>query len=367
MNYVDTKSCNIKNYDAYARILLALLILVFVFYFNDYYLLLILVLPLLYTGFKKHCYIYDLLKRDGKFSIKNYYMSQLPKYDTTSEFVFNTKGELYFRNKSAKNTFSHINSIEDFKLDISITDLTNEENITLFYSYMQKHYQLNIKIVENINSILLYAVDISQIVNLNHEIEETQKELIYTMGEVAEKKSSETGHHVKRVAHYSELLAMLYGLNQNEAKRLKLASPMHDIGKIGIPDHILNKPGKLTDDEFEVMKEHALFGHEMLNKSNRPIIQAASIVAHQHHERYDGRGYPLGLKGSEIHIYGRITALVDVFDALSSKRVYKKAWELYEILEYISEEKGKHFDPELVDLFLENLDMFLEIKKKYSS
>jgi len=142
---------------------------------------------------------------------------------------------------------------------------------------------------------------------------------------------------------------------------------MHDIGKVAIPDSILKKPGKLTKDEFEVMKTHASLGHEMLHMSKRAILNAASIVAYQHHEKWDGTGYPRGLKGEEIHIYGRITAIADVFDALGSDRVYKKAWPLQKILNLFEEERGKQFDPELVDLFLDNLEHFLAAKEVIES
>ena len=197
---------------------------------------------------------------------------------------------------------------------------------------------------------------------LNKEIEATQREVVFTMGAVAEKRSKETGYHVKRVAEYSFILARLYGLSLEESLRLKNASPMHDIGKLGIPDAILNKPGKLTDEEFEIMKTHTKIGYEMLKHSKRPILKTAAIVAHEHHERWDGKGYPRGLRGEEIHIYGRITAVADVFDALGSDRVYKKAWPVEKIINLFKEERGRQFDPVLVDLFLDNLEHFLAAK-----
>jgi len=207
--------------------------------------------------------------------------------------------------------------------------------------------------------------DISELTNLHKEIEETQKEIVYKMGEIGESRSKETGNHVKRVAEYSKLLANLYGLDEKDTEILFIASPMHDIGKVSIPDSILKKAGKLDDEEFEIMKTHATIGYEILKNSNRDILKAAAIVAYQHHERVDGTGYPLGLKGEEIHIYGRITALADVFDALGSDRCYKKSWRLDKILTLLEDEKGKHFDSKLVDLFLNNLDLFLEIKNKF--
>ncbi len=197
------------------------------------------------------------------------------------------------------------------------------------------------------------------------DIEETQKEVVFTMGSIGETRSKETGLHVKRVAEYSYLLAILYGIPKEEAEILKMASPMHDIGKVGIPDDILNKPGKLTFEEFEIMKTHSELGYEMLKGSTKEILRASAIVAHEHHEKYNGKGYPRGLKGEEIHIYGRITALCDVFDALGSDRVYKKSWELEKILNLFQEESGEHFDKKLVSLFFDNLDKFLEIRDRY--
>ena len=202
-----------------------------------------------------------------------------------------------------------------------------------------------------------------EIRELNSEIEATQREVVFTMGSIAEERSQETGNHVKRVAEYSLILARLYGLSLEESLLIKNASPMHDIGKVAIPDDILNKPGKFTNEEFEVMKSHAEIGYKMLKYSKRSILKAASILAYEHHERWDGKGYPQGLKGEEIHIYGRITAIADVFDALGSERVYKKAWPLRKILALFEEEKGKQFDPDLTNLFLDNLEHFLAAKE----
>lgn len=207
--------------------------------------------------------------------------------------------------------------------------------------------------------------DITEVINLHKELEDTQREVIYKMGEIVETRSEETGNHVKIVAEYSKLLALKYGLDPCEAELLKQASPMHDIGKVGIPDSLLNKPDKLTQEEFEIMKSHTTIGYEILRNSNRAILKTSAIVAHEHHEKWDGTGYPRGLSGENIHLYGRITAIADVFDALGSERVYKKAWDIGTILEYFKEQKGKHFDPKLVDIFLLNLDEILEIKEKY--
>lgn len=184
------------------------------------------------------------------------------------------------------------------------------------------------------------------------EIIETQKEIVYTMGAIGEKRSKETGVHVKRVAHYSYMLARLYGLSEKESQLLKQASPMHDIGKVGIPDSVLQKPGPLNEEEWAIIKTHSSIGYEMLKHSKRDILKAAAIIAHEHHERWDGKGYPRGLKGNDIHIFGRITAIADVYDALGHDRVYKKAWPIEQIIEFLQNERGKQFDPVLTDIFL---------------
>lgn len=207
--------------------------------------------------------------------------------------------------------------------------------------------------------------NISQIAHLNKEIVDTQKEVIFTMGAIGESRSKETGNHVKRVAEYSKILALKYGLSVAEAELLKEASPMHDIGKVGIPDSVLKKPAGLNGEEWKIMKTHAELGYEMLKHSNREILKAASIVAYEHHEKWDGSGYPRGLKGENIHIYGRITAVADVFDALGSDRCYKQAWPMVEIIEFFKEQRGKHLDPKLVDIFFENLDEFIYVRDKY--
>lgn len=201
---------------------------------------------------------------------------------------------------------------------------------------------------------------------LRNELVETQKEIIETMGEIGESRSQETGHHVKRVAKYSYELAKLAGLTEYQAQLLKQASPMHDIGKVAIPDTILLKPGPLTDIEFDLMKTHTSIGYDVFKHSKRELLRTAAIIAHEHHEKWDGTGYPNGLRENEIHIFGRITAIADVFDALSSDRVYKKAWPLTQILDYLQEQRGKHFDPHLIDLFFQNTHLFMDIRTAYT-
>ncbi|MDA7816850.1 HD domain-containing protein [Sulfurimonas sp.] len=203
---------------------------------------------------------------------------------------------------------------------------------------------------------------LAEVEALQKEIEATQKEVVFTMGAIGESRSKETGNHVKRVAEYSYLLAKYYGLPEKECEMLKQASPMHDIGKVAIPDSVLNKPGRFNDEERAIMDTHAELGYDMLNHSDRPLLRAASIVAYEHHEKWNGTGYPNKTAGKDIHIYGRITALADVFDALGSDRVYKEAWDDERIFNLFKEERAEHFDPQLIDIFFDNLDQFLEIR-----
>ncbi|MDF1882959.1 DUF3369 domain-containing protein [Sulfurimonas sp. SAG-AH-194-C21] len=201
---------------------------------------------------------------------------------------------------------------------------------------------------------------------LSYEIKESQKETIFMLSEMAEQRSRETGMHVKRVAYFAKEIAEELGLSSSEVEEVFCSAPMHDIGKIAIPDRVLKKPGKLTDDEFELMKSHAQKGYDLLHNSDKRLMKVAAVVAHEHHERYDGKGYPQGLKGSEIHVYAQITALCDVFDALSSKRVYKDAWPMEKVLNLIKEESGHQFDPKVVDAFLARLDTILELLEEYA-
>lgn len=196
------------------------------------------------------------------------------------------------------------------------------------------------------------------------EIEANQREMIFFLTELMEATSDETGRHLRRVAEYSRLLAHYHhSIAEEDANLIFQASPMHDIGKIAVPEEILHKPGKLTPDEYNIMKTHTTKAYEFFHSSSRRIMEAASIIAYQHHEKWDGSGYPRGLKGNDIHIYGRIVALADVFDALTHKRVYKEPWSIEDAVEYIVDNSAKHFDPYLVEIFQENLDEFIAISK----
>ena len=206
----------------------------------------------------------------------------------------------------------------------------------------------------------------AEILALNREVIETQLELLSTLGEVIETRSQDTANHVRRVAAYSALLGQKYGLAQEDIVLLEAASPMHDVGKIGIPDAILHKPGKLTPEEFEIIKHHTVIGQRILHMSDRKLMVSARTIALQHHERWDGTGYPFGLKGEEISLLARISALADVYDALSLSRVYKEAWPKEKVLQFIRQERGGMFDPQIVDLFFEHLEELEAIKLRLS-
>lgn len=200
---------------------------------------------------------------------------------------------------------------------------------------------------------------------LNQELVFTQKEIILTLGECVESRSKETASHVRRVSECCSLLASLLGFSPQEVKLIRMASPMHDVGKIGIPDAILLKPGPLTAEEFEIIKTHTTIGYHILQSSERPIMRTAAIIAHEHHEYWNGLGYPRGLAGEDIHPFGRITCLVDVFDSLLSRRIYKDPWELERALTYITQEKGKMFDPAMVEILFEHMDVFIATRLRF--
>jgi putative two-component system response regulator len=195
------------------------------------------------------------------------------------------------------------------------------------------------------------------------QLKQAHVDLVQRLGRAAEYKDTDTGEHIIRMSQYSKVLALAYGMSDYEAELIKQAAPMHDVGKIGIPDAILLKPGRLTSDEFEHMKQHAVIGAKILANSPSPLLQLAYILAIEHHEKWDGSGYPNGLKGEGISIEGRIVAVADVFDALTSKRPYKDAWSIDKTVNYLKEQAGQHFDPKLVDLFIDNLDKIIAIKE----
>ena len=202
-------------------------------------------------------------------------------------------------------------------------------------------------------------------VQLQLELEDTQRELVYRLSEALESRSTETGSHARRVALISESLALGIGLTPTESELVKNAAPLHDVGKISIPDNILHKEGGLDDEEWRIMQSHAQQGYSILDGSNRSIIQAGAVIARDHHENWDGSGYPDGKKGDDIHMYGRIVALADVYDALRHVRCYKEAWSREQTLEFIAEQEGKKFDPKLVEVLRERIEDIEGIIERY--
>ena len=357
-------SCNMSKTDSTIRFLLAF-ILVLVAIYNNCYLFLVPSVFLFYTASTGFCFAYYFLKINQRFSKKNFYLSYLPKHNPSAVFIFDLQGDLVFKNSAASNIFPKVDSAESILIHDFKALIANSTQKNTMFEHNNKFYKIELQGLQKENLLLAYLTDVTEVMELNDAIEETQKEVIYAMGAIGETRSRETGNHVKRVALYSKELALLYGLSLEEADKLQMASPMHDIGKVGIPDAILNAPRKLDVDEFKVMMTHAELGYEMLKDSSKPILKAAAIVANEHHEKWDGSGYPNATIGEEIHIYGRITAVADVFDTLGSERVYKKAWDLEKILELFKEESGKHFDPTLIKLFLDNIDTFLAIREEF--
>jgi putative two-component system response regulator len=197
------------------------------------------------------------------------------------------------------------------------------------------------------------------------EILDREREMITRLSRAAEFRDPETGAHIMRMAHYSRLIAAQLGLHKEDQDLILGASPMHDVGKIAIPDHILLKPGRLDDEEMVVMKTHAEKGYEILRGSKSRLLDLAALIAWTHHEKFDGSGYPRGLKGEDIPLPGRIVAVADVFDALTSERPYKKAWEIETAIQWLQDQAGQHFDPACVEAFLSRRSEFLEIRASF--
>lgn len=253
----------------------------------------------------------------------------------------------------------HLNNCKQ-QLLIKECDLESIYNINSSFRYfnftklipiynIKKSLEKNMKIIFN---------DIC----LSKEIGHAENKVISTLSNLYKAHSEETDNHVKRVAKYAKLLSLKYGMSNRSSDIIKISSVMHDIGKLAVPNYILNKPFKLTKEEFEIIKTHSEIGYNIFKNSSNILLRLGAIISLEHHERYDGTGYPYGIKGDEIHIAGRIIAIADVFDALCSKRSYKDAWNIDSILDYFREKKGTHFDPFLTDILIKNIDEIINIK-----
>ena len=224
----------------------------------------------------------------------------------------------------------------------------------------------SIQDLERLSLTAVYSAKTVESAMLNMELEATQREIIHILGEVSEYRSQETGDHIQRVAEISFMLAKFLGLPEDEVEQIRLASPMHDLGKVGIPDAILNKPGRFTDDEYAIMKTHSEIGYTMLRNSKRKLLRFAAEIARSHHERWDGKGYPAGIKGEEIPLAGRICSVADVLDALSSPRCYKQPWPEEKVKAEFLKQRGAQFQPELVDVLIDHWDELYGLYRRES-
>lgn len=244
------------------------------------------------------------------------------------------------------------------------------------YGYVTKPFQANELIINIANALRRRQLEIENRrhrENLESLVEERTKELhksrdesIHILSKAAEFRDNETAKHTIRMGHYTERLACLSGLPEDLCRNIMHAAPLHDVGKIGISDAILLKPGKLTPEEFEIMKSHCEIGYRILAESTSEVFSLGAEIALNHHEKFDGSGYPRGIAGEDIPITGRIAAICDVFDALTSERVYKKAIPPEEALVIMSDGRGSHFDPRLFDLFVTNFEKFVLIRTTFA-
>lgn len=254
-------------------------------------------------------------------------------------------------------------------------DYTDDDQLKKYASDLVKVYKSEKekrKKLETANKQLeKYAGDlnksVSELKTVHEELKQAYLDTINRLVLAAEYKDEDTGDHIVRMSRYSALIAEKLELPAKDVQNIAYAAPMHDIGKIGTPDSILLKPGKLTNKEFDLMKTHTTIGAKILANSKAEILKIAEQIALSHHEKWNGKGYPQGLAGNTIPLAARIVGLVDVFDALSSKRPYKDPYPVEVALEIIRKEQGQHFDPDVVDVFLENIDEILKIKSEVDS
>jgi putative two-component system response regulator len=244
------------------------------------------------------------------------------------------------------------------------------------YGYVIKPFQANELIINITNALRRRQLEIEnrrhteelehRVAERTAELFQSREETILILSKAAEFRDNQTALHTNRMGYFCEVLARILDMPAALCDRLRAAAPLHDVGKIGISDNILLKPGRLTDEEFETVKTHCRIGHRILADSSSEILQIGAVIAQTHHEKFDGSGYPYGLKGEDIPIVGRLAAVCDVFDALTSERVYKEPATVEEAVEILKRGSGTHFDPMIVDAFLENLDEILEIKANLS-
>jgi putative two-component system response regulator len=241
--------------------------------------------------------------------------------------------------------------------------IRNSVRVRRYYDNLeQQREQLEVAVHERTAAL---NEAIAKLTQIQVDLRASQEETIYRLSRAAEFRDDETGQHLQRMSRYCQLIGRRIGLDENTCELLRIASPMHDVGKLGIPDRILLKPGRLTHEEFAVMKGHAEIGYRILVGSDATPLKIAATIAYTHHEKWDGNGYPRALKGEEIPLPGRIAAVADVFDALTSARPYKPAWKLEDALDLMKTNRGAHFDPNLVDAFFDALPEVLTIRSRF--
>lgn len=280
---------------------------------------------------------------------------------------------------------SWLSSLQDNKFEVSqliekydklyhqfIEENDDKHRVKIKGVYYECYFSRVIQGAEDECKTILFLIDNSSEIESEKALETErnqrlfeQQEIISILGEILESRSGETGLHVQRVSYVAAHLAKLYGLPKNEIEVIKTISPLHDVGKIGIPDSILNKPGSLSSEEFNLIKTHTTIGYNILKNSKSKLTKLAATVSYEHHERWDGSGYPNAKSGKQIHIYARIVAIADVFDALLSKRPYKEAWEKSAVLALFKKESGKHFDPYLAQVFIDHFDEFITLHAQF--
>ncbi|MBF0432371.1 MAG: HD domain-containing protein [Fibrobacteria bacterium] len=242
----------------------------------------------------------------------------------------------------------------------------DEESIGVFQVINKKNGKpFDNEDIDLLQHLSLYVASNIENTMLHEKVKKAGEDAIYRLSYATKFKDPETQSHIIRVGLYGEKMADALKWSAEEQEIVKLATPMHDIGKVGIPDRVLQKPGKLDDEEWGIMKKHSLYGYEILKGGGTTLMQKAAITALDHHEKWNGTGYPNGKKEKEISSYGRFAAISDVFDALTSSRCYKKAWPYEKAFELLREERGQHFDPKFVDVFLENADAMKKIREDY--
>ncbi|ADZ90574.1 HD domain-containing phosphohydrolase [Marinomonas mediterranea] len=312
--------------------------------------------PDLHLGVSYHSYIPYAEKSQNQFYVSNSSIKQDQSLDELSEALTQFNQNMAFPDS------------DQTVMDSGESYVTHQVSTDEF-SHVIVHLHFTGQLKSNTSRLLpLFTANLAlafEKLCAKREVENVQEELMLMLSEAIEERSKETGAHVRRVAHICEYIGGLLTLPDKHVHMIKHAAPMHDLGKIGVPESILHKPGKLTDEEWDIMRSHPTIGYKLLSRSKHGLPRMGAMVSIAHHEKWDGSGYPNGTKGNDIPLEGRIMAIADVIDALGSNRSYKKAWNNDDISNFLEEQKGKHFDPTLCDLVINNFDAIMKIREKF--